>query len=49
MSIAAAQASKFYEQVVRERAVFTLTEDGSFLVFPMVGREVVPFSNPGQR
>ena len=43
MTIAAAQASQFYEQVVREGAVFTFTDDGSFLVFPVAGREVVPF------
>lgn len=43
MSIAAAQASKFYEQVVRERAVFTFIDDGSFLVFSVRGHDVVPF------
>ena len=43
MSIAAAQAEQFYEQVVRERTVFTFTEDDSFLVFPVGGQEVVPF------
>ena len=43
MSIAAAQANQFYEQVVRERKVFTFTEDDSFLVFPVGGQEVVPF------
>jgi hypothetical protein len=43
MSIAAGQASKFYEQVVRESAVFTFIQDGSFLVYPVRGQEVVPF------
>jgi len=43
MSIAAAQAKQFYEQVVREGAIFTFTNDGSFLVYPIRGREVVPF------
>jgi hypothetical protein len=43
MSIAAAQASTFYEEVVREQTVFTFTEDGSFLVFRVDGKEVVPF------
>jgi hypothetical protein len=43
MTIAAAQASKFYEQVVAEDKVFTFMEDESFLVFPMKGTEVVPF------
>lgn len=43
MSISAAQSSEFYEQVVRERRVFTFLEDGSFLVHPVEGREVVPF------
>jgi hypothetical protein len=43
MSIAAVQASKFYEQVVRERAVFTFTDEGSFLVYPVRGQDVVPF------
>jgi hypothetical protein len=43
MSIAAAQANKFYEQVARDRRVFTFTENDEFLVFPVDGKEVVPF------
>ncbi|TDM08086.1 MAG: hypothetical protein C4K60_00805 [Ideonella sp. MAG2] len=43
MSIAAAQASKFFEQVATERLVFTFTEADEFLVFPVGGNEVVPF------
>jgi hypothetical protein len=43
MSIAAAHANQFYEQVVRERAVFSFTDDGSLLVYPVKDREVVPF------
>jgi hypothetical protein len=43
MTVAAAQASKFYEQVALEGKVFTFMEDESFLVFPMKGTEVVPF------
>jgi hypothetical protein len=37
MSIAAAQASTFYEQVAREGVVFTFADDGSLLVFPNGG------------
>ena len=43
MSIAAAQASKFYERVVRDRVVFTLEDDGNFLIFPVHGVDVIPF------
>jgi len=43
MSVAAAQASAFYEQVVKDGSVFTFLDDGSFLVFPIHGKEVVPF------
>jgi hypothetical protein len=43
MSIAAAQASKFYEQVVAEGRVFTFADADSFLVFPVHGVDVVPF------
>ena len=43
MSIAAAQASKFYEQAVHDERVFTFTSERSCLVFPMAEREVMPF------
>ena len=43
MSIAAAQASKFYDQVVRDGKVFTFLEDGEFLVFCIGNVEVIPF------
>lgn len=43
MSIAAAQASAFYEQVAKDRLVFTFTDDADYLVFPIQGKEVVPF------
>ena len=43
MSIAAAQAEKFYSQIVKEKRVFTFTNDGEYLVFPISGYEVVPF------
>ena len=43
MTIASAQAQKFYEQVAREDSVFTFTHDGDFLVFPIRDIEVVPF------
>jgi len=43
MSIDAAQASRFYEQVAKDGVVFTLEDDGNFLVFPIKGSEVIPF------
>jgi len=43
MSISAAQASKFYEQVVHDRKVFTLEDPEGFLVFPIRDIEVIPF------
>lgn len=43
MTIAAAQASKFYEQVVRDDRVFTFLDADNFLVFPVGEIEVVPF------
>jgi len=43
MSVAAAQASKFFEQVATEKLVFTFMEADEFLVFPVRGNEVVPF------
>jgi len=43
VSLAAAHAAKFYEEATAERRVFTFLVDGSFLVFPVRGGEVVPF------
>ena len=43
MSIAAAQASAFYEQAAKHGSVFTFLEDGNFLVFSIRGQDVVPF------
>ena len=43
MSAASSQASAFYEQVARGGAVFTFTAEGDYLVFPVRGKEVVPF------
>jgi hypothetical protein len=49
VSVAAAQAQKFYEQVAAERRVYTFLDQGSFLVFPIRGTEVVPFwSSPSR-
>lgn len=42
MSIAAAQYSKFREQVARDGRVFTFFDDG-YLVFRVDGKEVIPF------
>ena len=43
MSIAAAQASKFYEQAVLEGRVFTFTNAEEYLVFLIRDQDVVPF------
>jgi hypothetical protein len=43
MSIAAAQASAFYEEAARHGSVLRVLEDDSFLVFPVDGKDVVPF------
>ena len=43
MSVSAAQASKFYEQIVRDDKVFTLDSPEGFLVFPIRDIEVIPF------
>src|SRR5689334_15702936 len=43
MSLAAAHAQKFYEQVVREGKVYTFEETDEFLVFPVGEIEIVPF------
>src|SRR5205085_8155034 len=42
MSVAAAQLSRFKEQVVRGGTVFTFTDNGEYLVYPVDGREVIP-------
>jgi len=42
MSIAHAQAQKFFEQVAAERRVFTITEDGETLLFGTTGKRVMP-------
>ena len=49
MTQAASQASKFYEEVVASRSVFTLLDDGDFLVFPIKGLDVVPFWSTASR
>ncbi|MBI5761354.1 MAG: DUF2750 domain-containing protein [Planctomycetales bacterium] len=43
MSIAAAQAHKFYEQVIADGNVFTFCDKGQFLVYPVRDIETVPF------
>jgi hypothetical protein len=43
MSIAAAQYDKFKEQVVTEERVFTFTDAGELLVYPLPSGETVPF------
>ena len=43
MSNAAAQAARFYEQVVKDDRVFTVDDGKGFLVFPVRDTEVVPF------
>jgi hypothetical protein len=43
VSIAAAQATKFYEQVVAEGRLFTFTQNDEYLIYPIEGKEVVPF------
>jgi hypothetical protein len=43
MSASAAQYDKFREQVVREERAFTFTDNGQLLVYPVDGRETIPF------
>lgn len=43
MSVAAAQYDKFKQQIVSEQQVWTFTEDGDYLVFPVREGETVPF------
>jgi len=49
MSIAAAQYSKFMTQVAADGKVFTFTQEGDFLVYPMKKAEVIPFWSSRQR
>lgn len=43
MSVAAAQYDQFKRQAVQEGRVFTFTEAGEYLVFPVSEHEVIPF------
>jgi hypothetical protein len=43
MSLAAAHAEKFYDEVVRKGKVFTFDDGEKYLVFPVRDCEVVPF------
>ncbi|MDZ5458658.1 DUF2750 domain-containing protein [Azohydromonas lata] len=43
MSIAAAQATKFYEQVVAKGRLFTFTENDEYLVYRINDKEVASF------
>ena len=43
MSIAAAHYDKFKQQVAREGRVFTFTDRGGYLVFPVGAYEAIPF------
>jgi hypothetical protein len=43
MSVAAAQYDKFKRQVASEKVVWTFTEAGDYLVFPVREGEAVPF------
>ena len=43
MTMSSLNASAFYEQAVTGGKVFTVTDDGSFLVFRLHGIDVVPF------
>ena len=43
MSVAAAQYAQFCDQAVEHRKVFTFTNSGEYLVYPVGGNEVVPF------
>lgn len=49
MTIASAQAQKFYEQVTAERRVFTFLDDDSFWVFRVRESDVVPFWSSASR
>ena len=49
MSQAASQAAKFYEEVASTRRVFTVVEGDDYLVFPVSGKEVIPFWSSASR
>ncbi len=49
MSIAAAHATKFYEQVVSEGAVYTVEDSAEYLVFRIRDHDVVPFWSSDSR
>ena len=48
MSVAAAQAQKFYEQVAKQRRLYTFRDDGHLLFFGKDSYQVVPFWSGGQ-
>lgn len=43
MSVAALQYDRFCGELVETRRAYTFTNDGELLVFPVRGKEVVPF------
>jgi hypothetical protein len=43
MSVAATQASMFYEEIVKGSTVYTFFDQGDYLVYPVSNGEVVPF------
>lgn len=43
VSLAAAHYDTFKEQVVADGVVFTFVDAGEYLVFPVNGRQVIPF------
>jgi hypothetical protein len=43
MSISGAQYDKFREQIVTDERVFSFTDDGELLVYPIKSGETVPF------
>jgi hypothetical protein len=49
MSQAASQASTFYEEVASSRSVFTVLDNGNFLVFRVGEVDVVPFWSTRER
>lgn len=49
MTVAAAQAQQFYEQVASERRLFTFVENDSYLVFKVGSQDIVPFWSSATR
>ena len=43
MSNASSNANDFYEKVVKNQTVYTFLSEGSYLVFPINGIDVIPF------